>query len=114
MSVCQEILVELASENKKIFSLNTDSVIAKLGALARAVARDANQSPSTIATLAIQIPNLVSELELRQLDDLWRSFRLCGNSLAIETENIPKYWYTLIIIIVISKCYFSREHITFH
>ena len=90
-----KVLVELASETKKRFSLNMGSVFAKLGVLDPTVAREANQSPSTIATLAIQFPNLLCEPKLSELNYQWRSFRLYANNLAIENENIQKYWFSL-------------------
>ena len=44
-------------------------MMAELDVMNPTVARDANQSPSTIVALAIQFLNLKSEIELNELND---------------------------------------------
>ena len=94
-SDCLNVLLEVSTQIKKRFTLEPDSVLAKLKILDPKISTDVDKSPDSIVPLAIHFPAIIPECELDELDDEWRSYRVSGNEVLnlIESENIPKYWH---------------------
>ena len=78
--------MELSPEIKKGFTFNHDGIFSKLRELDVKVANDIDLSLVTIASLAAHLSSVISEHELIELDDQWRSLRLSANKVAIATE----------------------------
>ena len=71
------VLVNQTSKINKKFPITEDGIIWKLGILAHREKSDVNLSPVTIVSLAAHFPSVIAQHELCELDDQWRSFRLC-------------------------------------
>ena len=94
-SDCLNVLVRLASEIKKRFNFEDESIVAQLRILDPKVASDPSQSPSSIMPLAAHFPTIVDDSHLNKIDDKWRSYRLIASDLTIPQNIIPRYWDSL-------------------
>ena len=92
---CLNVLVRLASEIKKRFNFEDESIVAQLRILDPKIASDPCQSPSSIMPLAAHFPTIVDDNHLNKIDDEWRSYRLLASDLTIPQNIIPRYWDSL-------------------
>ena len=70
---CKNVLVELCSQNRRRFDLRHSGLLAKLTVLDPNWAQDLAKSPKSINSIAVQFLTVISERELDELEDEWRS-----------------------------------------
>lgn len=91
---CLNFLVALCMQIKKRFPLEEQGIVASLGILDPAAAKDLTKSPSSIMNVALHFPHLVPEDQLDNLDDEWRLFRQFRD-VSLSYKSIPDFWYSL-------------------